>query len=127
MSTNGFNDWQQLPWSDGERQVAIKMQQDGHNYSQIAQALGHGRTNASVRGFFRRLGRQTGKKLAWPEDIKTSWVRQRASSKNVVHGPIAPPEAINSRDARFLEPRTLTMELLGDPTPSQSALGRFCD
>lgn len=53
-----------------------------------------------------------------------SWkTRERMAAVVSVAAPISLWEA---RDARANEPRTLTMEFMGDPPPSRSALGRPC-
>ncbi len=120
MSGNGFTEWTAAKWSDSDVEAAIKLQAMGRNCTEIGRALG--RTNGSVRALFRRIKSKTGEGPVWPPDIKTTGVRV----KNVVMNPRVPDELAQAREARFEEPRTITMEFFGDPEPSRSALKRFC-
>ena len=120
MSSNGFAEWTAAKWSDSDVEAAIKLQAMGRNCTEIGKALG--RTNGSVRALFRRIKSKTGVGPIWPPDIKTTGVRV----KNVVMGREIPDKLAIEREARFEEPRTITMEFCGDPEPSRSALKRFC-
>ncbi len=120
-------------WSEEEAAAAIQMSGDGAFLIEIGYRLG--RTVDSVRNMLRRRGvaqdrvlsavsREENKRrrAAWRAANPISRERSGVISLRTK----ATPEMIEQRDRCYEEPRTLTMELLGDPTPSRSALRRFC-
>ncbi len=115
-------------YSEGELLKVKRMREEGYTFKEIAREL-PGRTHRALSTLLRRQAdyqerfREIG--LVNKEINSRALAEQRWERESVRRQEIPECVAID-RDRRANEPRTLTMELFGDPPPSRSALGRPC-
>lgn len=100
-------------YSAGQVDTMIELRRRGLSVKEIA--MRYGRTASALRTLFRRQ-----------KVLKTVW--KYPPKPKAIHHPVmravVPEAVLEDRERRLLEYRTPQEELMGDPAPCQSALGR---
>ena len=104
------------------------MRARGHSLGEIAER--YGRTYTAIRALFHRMPGYAGvwrdRGIAHRTKNLVPPPREMTYAAHAVHSVQVGNDRWEDRDRRLNEPRDITGRLMGDPPPSQSALGRPC-